>query len=98
MKKESCHDCPLEKLKPTTVRCTECNAGVFIPARGRFGLIYKCSNTKGCKYFITSRPTGQNCSHKRNGRPCGALMVEGTKTIPDRCNDRGCPNRNPHKL
>ncbi len=23
---------------------------------------------------------------------------EGTKTIPDRCSDKKCPNHNPHKL
>ncbi|MFT7460288.1 MAG: hypothetical protein ACI909_002976, partial [Planctomycetota bacterium] len=27
-----------------------------------------------------------------------SLIVEGTKTIPDRCSDKTCPNRNPHKL
>ena len=29
---------------------------------------------------------------------CGALMMEGTKTIPERCSDRNCKNHNPHKL
>jgi hypothetical protein len=23
---------------------------------------------------------------------------EGTKTIPERCSDKTCPNHNPHKL
>ena len=29
---------------------------------------------------------------------CGSLMMSGTKTIPDRCSDKTCPNHNPHKL
>jgi hypothetical protein len=24
--------------------------------------------------------------------------MEGTKTIPERCSDRICPNHNPHKI
>ena len=25
-------------------------------------------------------------------------MMEGTKTIPERCSNKTCPNHNPHKL
>jgi hypothetical protein len=25
-------------------------------------------------------------------------MMDGTKTIPERCSDKNCPNHNPHKL
>jgi hypothetical protein len=25
-------------------------------------------------------------------------MMEGTKTIPERCSNKACPNHNPHKL
>lgn len=93
--------CPYEALTPTDVTCPLCEQGKLVPARGRFGPVYKCdADTKPkCKFQVTSRPTGEICQYPRdNGRPCGALMVEGTKTIPDRCSDRDCPNRNPHKL
>jgi hypothetical protein len=26
------------------------------------------------------------------------MMMEGTKTIPERCSSKLCPNHNPHKL
>jgi len=69
------------------------------PARGRFGPIYKCTNKPDCKFSLTSRPTGQKCEYAGRGKKiCGKLIVEGTKTIPDRCSDKGCPNRNPNKL
>ena len=28
---------------------------------------------------------------------CGELMMQGTKTIPERCSNKACPNHNPHK-
>ncbi len=43
------------------------------------------------------KPTGRKCTSDRGGKAC-ALMVAGTKTIPDRYSDKTCPNRNPHKL
>ena len=84
-------------LKPTNVVCPECNSGTLIPKRGRFGPLYKCS-TRGCKFYVETRPTGDNCNYLRDEQPCGALIVKGTKTIPNRCSDKQCPNRNPHKL
>ena len=92
---------PQEALTATDVVCPSCGQGTLVPARGRFGPVYKCNaETKPkCKFQLNSRPTGATCQYPReNGRACGALMVEGTKTIPDRCSDRDCPNRNPHKL
>lgn len=91
-------DCPLENLQPTEVTCPECGHPEFEPARGRFGVIWRCTNRPECKFWLGSKPTGETCRHPTNGKACGALMVEGTKTIPDRCSDRACPNRNPHKL
>jgi hypothetical protein len=41
---------------------------------------------------MKAKPTGNICNI------CGALMMEGTKTIPERCSDKTCPNHNPHKL
>jgi hypothetical protein len=35
---------------------------------------------------------------KADGTKCDELMMEGTKTIPERCSDKTCPNHNPHKL
>ncbi len=89
--------CPHADLPPTGVTCPHCRGGTLEVARGRFGPIYKCT-AAACGHWLDSRPTGAVCDYPRHGTPCGALMVEGTKTIPDRCSDRGCPNRNPHKL
>lgn len=88
-------------LTPSGVTCPECHQGELVPARGRFGAIYKCNadSVPKCAFFVTSRPTGDICSYvKEDGRPCGKIIVEGTRAIPDRCSDRDCPNRNPHKL
>lgn len=85
-------------IAPTGIACPECRTGTLEPARGRFGPIYKCTNKTECKFYLTSRPTGQVCGYRRGRKNCDHLMVEGTKTIPDRCSDRDCPNRNPHKL
>ena len=95
MHKTKC--CNFQELKPTGVKCLECKKGLLNPARGRWGPIYKCTN-KECGFYLQSRPTGQKCEYKRNGKKCAHLMVEGTKTIPDRCSDKTCPNHNPHKL
>ncbi|MBT7950681.1 MAG: hypothetical protein HN764_03575 [Gammaproteobacteria bacterium] len=87
----------LEDMRPTGVACSACRKGTLEPARGRYGPIYRCS-AKGCNFFVESRPIGKKCKYLRDGEKCGALMVEGTQTIPDRCSDKSCPNRNPHKL
>jgi len=89
--------CKFSELTPTGVRCPQCRKGELDPARGRFGPIYKCSH-KTCDFWLRARPTGRKCSYRRDGKRCGKLMIEGTKTIPERCSDRECPNHNPHKL
>jgi ssDNA-binding Zn-finger/Zn-ribbon topoisomerase 1 len=89
--------CNFQELTPTGVKCPECKNGFLDPAMGRWGPFYKCTN-KNCEFYLHTRPTGKKCKLKRNGKVCGHLMVEGTKTIPDRCSDKTCPNRNPHKL
>ncbi|UCH90566.1 MAG: hypothetical protein JSU60_05480 [Nitrospirota bacterium] len=93
-KKEGCN---FRELTSTGVKCPQCRKGVLDPSRGRFGPVYKCT-TKGCAFWLDARPTGKKCTFLRNGQRCGALRVEGTKTIPTRCSDRSCPNRHPHKL
>lgn len=86
-------------ILPTGVSCPECNSGTLEPQRGRFGPVYRCTNKVACAFYLTARPTGATCTHPREGNvACGQLIVEGTKTIPDRCCDKTCPNRNPHKL
>lgn len=87
--------------KQTGVTCPMCNTGKMIERRGRFGVFYSCSEYPKCKNAIKAKPTGKLCTFKRSDRDnenCGALMMEGTKTIPDRCSDKTCPNHNPHKL
>ena len=76
----------------TGVKCPLCNEGEMVERRGRFGLFYSCSNYPKCKNAIKAKPTGALCPL------CGALMMEGTKTIPERCSNKACPNHNPHKL
>jgi len=85
-------DPELEKLNSTGVQCPTCKKGYLSERRGRFGVFYSCSNYPDCKYAIKAKPTGNLCTI------CGSLMMEGTKTIPERCSDKKCPNHNPHKI
>lgn len=80
------------KKKRTGVKCTDCKDGEMVERRGRFGIFYSCSNYPECKNAIKAKPTGNICPM------CGKLMMEGTKTIPERCSNKACPNHNPHKL
>jgi len=97
------------KLNSTGVQCPICGTGEMVARRGRFGIFFSCSNYPKCKHAIKTKPTGRFCDFVREKPdpkdptkyikgPCGALMMEGTKTIPERCSDRLCPNHNPHKL
>ncbi len=82
-----------ETLNPTTgVKCPLCKNGEMAERRGRFGIFYSCTNYPKCKNAIKAKPTGNLCDL------CGSLMMEGTKTIPERCSNKTCPNHNPHKL
>lgn len=83
-------------LNSTGVACPVCEKegrknGFMVERRGRFGPFFSCSNYPDCKNAIKARPTGRICSE------CGSLMMEGTKTIPERCSNKACPNHNPHK-
>ncbi len=91
-------DAELEKQNSTGVTCPICKKGFMTERRGRFGLFYSCSNYPDCKHIIKSKPTGKICGYMRENGPCIHLMMEGTKTIPERCSDKMCPNHNPHKL
>ena len=80
------------KQNGTGVKCPVCNKGEMVEKRGRFGVFYSCSNYPSCKNAIKAKPTGNIC------KMCGALMMEGTKTIPERCSNKACPNHRPDKL
>jgi DNA topoisomerase-1 len=84
-------DDPSNPMNGTGVKCPACTIGEMTEKRGRFGTFYACSNYPKCKNAIKARPTGKACDL------CGSLMMEGTKTIPDRCSKKECPNHNPHK-
>ena len=81
-----------EAKKRTGVTCPICKKGDISERRGRFGIFYSCSNYPDCKFAIKAKPTGRIC------KECGSLMMEGTKTIPERCSNKTCPNHNPHKI
>ncbi len=79
------------KRKMTDITCHVCKVGKMMERRGRFGIFYSCSNYPDCKNAIKAKPTGNICDL------CQSLMMEGTKTIPERCSNKMCRNHNPHK-
>ncbi len=81
-----------KKKKMTGVVCPTCKKGEMMERRGRFGIFYSCSNYPDCKNAIKAKPTGNICSM------CSSLMMEGTKTIPERCSNNKCANHRPDKL
>ncbi len=81
-----------EAKKRTGVMCPICKVGDISERRGRFGIFYSCSNYPDCKFAIKAKPTGNIC------KLCGSLMMEGTKTIPERCSNKACKMHNPHKI
>lgn len=84
---------PTEEARTKTgVACPVCKKGEMVERRGRFGIFFSCSNYPECKNAIKAKPTGRICEM------CGSLMMEGTKTIPERCSNKACPMHNPHKL
>lgn len=80
------------KRKMTDITCPICKKGKMMERKGRFGIFYSCSDYPDCKNAIKAKPTGNICDL------CGSLMMEGTKTIPERCSNKMCRNHNPHKL
>jgi len=81
-----------EARKRTGIICPLCKKGDISERRGRFGIFYSCSNYPDCKYAIKAKPTGKICPK------CNSLMMEGTKTIGERCSNKSCLNHNPHKI
>ncbi len=80
------------KKKMTTVGCPMCKDGFMMERRGRFGIFYSCTNYPTCKNAIKAKPTGNICPL------CESLMMEGTKTIPERCSNNKCLNHRPDKI
>jgi len=83
--------CPLCKTAASAKGSGE-PMGEMVERRGRFGIFFSCSNYPECKNAIKAKPTGRICEL------CGSLEMLGTKTIPERCSNKSCPNHNPHKL
>jgi len=81
-----------EAKKKTGVVCPLCKKGEISERRGRFGIFYSCSNYPDCKFAMKAKPAGNICKF------CGSLMMEGTKTIPERCSNNKCPNYRPDRL
>ncbi|NVN97016.1 type I DNA topoisomerase [Candidatus Nomurabacteria bacterium] len=79
------------KRKMTDIICPMCKKGKMMERKGRFGIFYSCSDYPDCKNAIKAKPTGNICDL------CQSLMMEGTKTIPERCSNKMCRNHNPHK-
>lgn len=76
----------------TGIKCPVCGTGEMGERRGRFGIFYSCTNYPKCKNAIKAKPTGNIC------KKCNSLMMEGTKTIPERCSNKNCSNHRPDKL
>ena len=67
--------------------------GIVIIKRTKRGrAFFGCANYPKCDFAMNSKPTGKICEL------CKSLMMEGTKTIPERCSNKLCANHNPHKL
>ena len=81
-----------KKKADTGVKCSECKKGNIKERSGRFGLFYSCERYPDCTFSMNAKPTGKTCPI------CKKLMMEGTKTIPDRCSDKTCPNHRPDRL
>ena len=88
-----------EARRKTGVMCPECKKGEITERKGRFGLFYSCSDYPTCKFAMKAKPLiGKQPGGGQVCKECGSLMMEGTKTIPERCSNRTCQNHNPHKL
>ncbi len=80
-----------EAKEKTGVHCPVCGTGEIVERRGRFGPFFSCNNYPKCNFAIKARPTGRVCGE------CGSLMMEGTKTIPERCSNKTCIRHRPAK-
>ena len=81
-----------KKKVSTNVSCPQCKKGEIVERVGRFGVFYGCEHYPKCSFTMNAKPTGEKC------HMCGSLMMDGTKTIPDRCSDKSCPNNRPDQI
>ncbi|MBI4118333.1 MAG: type I DNA topoisomerase [Parcubacteria group bacterium] len=79
-------------VNTTGVKCPECGKGELAERKGRFGMFYACTAYPKCRFSMKAKPTGNICPK------CSSLMMEGTKTIPERCSNKACAMHNPHKI
>jgi DNA topoisomerase I len=82
----------------TGITCPVCKKGTMVAKRGRYGTFWACSRYPDCRHTIKSKPTGKICGYPRDTGPCPHLLMAGTKTIPERCSDKTCPNHRPDKI
>ena len=80
------------KRKTTDVTCPTCKTAKIMERKGRFGIFYSCADYPKCKFAMKAKPTGSVC------KECGSLYMMGTKTIPERCSNKACPNFRPDKI
>ncbi len=80
------------KRKTTDVTCPTCKKAKIMERKGRFGIFYSCADYPNCKFAMKAKPTGNVC------KECGSLYMLGTKTIPERCSNKACPNFRPDKI
>ena len=80
------------KRKMTEVTCPTCKKAKIMERKGRFGIFYSCADYPNCKFAMKAKPTGNIC------KECGSLYMLGTKTIPERCSNKACPNFRPDKI
>jgi DNA topoisomerase-1 len=80
------------KRKTTEVTCPTCKKAKIMERKGRFGIFYSCADYPNCKFAMKAKPTGNIC------KECGSLYMLGTKTIPERCSNKACPNFRPDKI
>lgn len=80
-----------EAKEKTGVKCPMCGTGEIVQKGGRFGPFFACNNYPKCNFTMKAKPTGRVCGE------CGSLMMEGTKTIPERCSNKTCIRHKPAK-
>lgn len=80
-----------EAKEKTGVKCPMCGTGEIVQKGGRFGPFFACNNYPKCNFTMKAKPTGRICGE------CSSLMMEGTKTIPERCSNKTCIRHKPAK-
>ncbi len=78
---------PLEKPADTGVTCPECNKGVLLQRKSRYGkLFYSCSTYPTCKYAVWNEPINEPC-------PKCHWPILTLKTTKRRGTEKVCPQK-----